>query len=242
MIDFVQLQEDVTWALLSADSLDRVNIVQERKLRLEQQPNEPPQGVLQMAAFWLLPRNGHSGCGVAVEMPSIFTPHPNLPGPEFQLVITCAVVEEPNLNFTPNQGTGQSAEEVAQLVLEILHGLHLEGLGDLFAKGVAIETAKDFQNLLAYRVRLTMLNLRPQTARVPNPIITELAGLITLANATAYLPAAIYYTLDGTFPGRGNPAAQLYSAPFYASVGQVIRWAAFQPGLLSSYVSQATLT
>ena len=228
MNDIVQLQSDVGEALLSHEGLASVNVVQYRKLRV--------QSEVDLGAIYAVGRNGKSGCGVLVEMPTFEVSHPNLPGPSAELVITCAVLEEPNLNLEPTGGTGLSAEDVAQRVLDSLHGLDLEGTGALYADKRAIQPAEEFQGLVAYRVALRLRSLRPQTARVATPTIVEAGLNVTLTCATA--GAAIYYTMEGSFPGPSNAGAVLYAESF-TMTGAVLRWAAYKSGMVGSNVGEA---
>lgn len=230
MTNYVQLQEDLTFALLSAASLANINVVQYRKLRL--------QGQIDLSAIYQIVRNGRSGCGILVEMPSFEVAHPNLLGPEGDLVMTFAVIEEPNLNFEPTGGTLLSAEDVAQTVLDELHGYFIAGLTSLYADKTAVRSADEFQGLVAYRVQFRMRQVRAQTPRVATPSITNVGNVITLACATP--GADIYYTLDGTFPGQPNPGAVKYLNPFPMGLGLTLRVAAWAQNFTGSFVTQAT--
>lgn len=233
MINFVQLQEDVAQALLSCDLLASVNVAQYRKFRL--------QSEIDWSALWQTVRNGRSGCGVLVEMPTFDVVHPNLPGPEGSFKFSCAVVEEPNLNLEPSGGTLLSAEDVAQIVLETLHQLVIDGTGSFYAFGRAIQWTDDFGGgLVAYRVTLEMRCPRTPRAQVAIPTILEAAGLVTLTCTTA--GADVFYTEDGSFPGPSNPGAVKYAAPFDVSGLEApasVRWAGFKEGMNMSGVGRA---
>ena len=237
MNDFVQLQNDLTYGLLSEDALARINIVQYRKLRL--------QGQLDLSTVWLTPRNGFAGCGVLVEMPEFEVAHPNVSGPIGQLVMPLLVVEEPNLNFAPAtpgdtsapQGTGLAAEEVAQLILDGSHQWSIGPSGQLQAAQRAIQVSEEFEGLVAYRVRLTMQMGRQQTARVASVAATAANGHITLTCAT--VGAAGYWTGDGSFPGPANSTANLYTIAFAAS--GFLRFAAYKTGMIRSAVTTTTI-
>nr|WP_246438234.1 chitobiase/beta-hexosaminidase C-terminal domain-containing protein [Prosthecobacter vanneervenii] len=53
--------------------------------------------------------------------------------------------------------------------------------------------------------------------KVSTPTVTQEGAAIALTCTTA--GASIYYTLDGTFPGSGNAAASLYTAPISLESG-----------------------
>ena len=228
MTDFVQLQNDVTLALLAAPALANINVVQYRKLRL--------QSVVDFDVVWVAVRNGRSGAGVLVEMPVVNVTSPNVTGPAFNLIQPFAVLEEPNLNFAPETGTLLSAEEIAQTIFDLLHLQAIEGIGTLQAVG--IKEATDFApGLLAYRVEFKIIVGRPQTPRCLTPTITPGGGNATLTAASG----DIYFTLDGSFPAPSNPAAQLYAAPVPVVSGQVVRAAAFAAGFNPSEIRRLTI-
>jgi Chitobiase/beta-hexosaminidase C-terminal domain len=228
MNSFVKLQYFLEQMLLSADALASVNIVAYRKLRL--------QSELDYSTVWQTPRNGRSGCGVLIEMPSFRVDKPNVPGPIGDVVQTCAVLEDPDMNLAPATGTLLSAEEVAQTILDLAHQWGIDGVSSLYADYQAIEDAKEFQGLLAYRVNFRTMMTRQQTQRCAQPTISETALTVTLTCTTPN--AAIYYTQDGTFPGPSNPGAALYAAPFLQT-GQELYWCAFAPGYNPSAVGYA---
>ncbi len=230
MIDLVQLQEDVTMALLSDSRLAAVNVIQYRKLR--------QQSEVDASAIYAKPRQGaQAGAGVLVEMPTMQVTEPNLPGPSGQFLVTCVVMEEPNQNMTAEAGTQIEAENIAQMVLECLHGLMFEGLGSLYSDDRPITPTEEWEGLVAYRVslRLRLTSDPKQIERVPVPTIQEQALQVTLK---AVAGADIYYTTDGSFPGPGNPDATKYQNPF-AMQGAVLRWAAYKAGMVGSNVGEA---
>jgi len=231
MTDFVQLQNDVTHALLSVASLSKVNVHQLRKLRQD--------SAVSVDAIWQTKRGGCCGAGILVEMPEADVDKPNVEGPLLSLLVPCLVVEEPNLNFAPQIGTFLSAEEIAQWILDALHLLTIDGVGVLRAEGRVIQPAEEFPNLVAYRVKLKLLLPRGQTQRSGFVTISIAGGLCTLACVTT--PTAILrYTTDGSFPGQSNPAAQIYEAPFAVESGEVVRAASALEGYNLSAVRQST--
>lgn len=230
MTNFVQLQNDVTHALLSAPALSKVNVLQYRKLRME--------SVVNLDALWQTLRGGCSGAGILVEMPVANVTSPNVTGPAFNLIQSFVVLEEPNINFAPQTGTFLSAEEIAQIVFDALHLQAIEGIGTLQANTIK-EAAEFPPGLLAYRVECKIIVARPQTVRCAVPIIAIAGGQATLTSTTA--DSAIYYTVDESFPGRSNPAAVLYEAPFDVVSGQVLRVAAWKADLNPSAIRSYTV-
>ena len=248
--DLVQIQEDLARGLLSEPALECINIVEYRKLRL--------QSELDWSAVYTTPRQGRAGCGVVVEMPAFEVLHPGLPGPVGNLVLSCVVVEEPNLNLEPATGTGLSAEAVAQFVLESSHQWEIGGVGVVCAVKEAIRglwrtedprgmvgqsslrevvwDAQRYHGLVAYRVKLQMQAAGVPQPRVATPIVQADGTTIALSCATA--GAEIYYTLDGGFPGPGNGRAVKYAGPVEFT-GCRLRCAAYRPGWVRSGVGES---
>lgn len=231
MTDFVLIQNFLTGGLLSYSALASVNIVQYRKLRA--------QGQIDYSAVYAIPRNGKSGCGVLVEMPVFSVASPGVSGPIGDLICPVAVLEEPNLNMEPIGGTMLAAEEVAQLILDQAHLWGIAGLGQFRAHSTAIEEATEWDGLVGYRVKLAMKFNRKQTGRTAMPLAVNASGTVTLSCGTA--GAGIYYTGDGSFPGPGEATATLYTAPFAATPGTTIYFAAWLAGQTGSEVNQITI-
>lgn len=252
--DFVRVQNDLAHALLSDEWLAPVNIVTRHQLL---QPSElarlPDETYAAEVLAYITPRNqadGRTGCGVIVEVPEITVLKPNLAGPEMNLAITCLVIEEPLTNAGLTEGTLKPADQVAQRILEIGHGLRLLGPTGfaLMADLNDIRRAQDFEPLRAHRVVFATRLSRAQTNRVAQPAISVNTGTATLTCATS--EANIYYTITpagapesiATFPGPSNPAAQLYAAPFAVNSGELLRCAGFKTSYLGSDVNAQTIT
>jgi hypothetical protein len=246
MNPLTQLQSDVFGILMSADVLANVNITQWRKLRVDAE--------VEWHTIWQGQRNGRSGAGIVVWMPTLRTEHANLPAGE-RVRISITVVEEPNLNATPETGTLISAEDLALAVKDLLHNQLIWGLAELVSQPEAIVEDQEFENLLAYRVNFELVLSRSKTARCDTPRIGDAGGEVTLTNGANTPDADIYFTLDGTLPVNAaalnpitgvsvNPASQLYTAPIPIPSGEsrTIRWIAYQLGFNPSHVQQTTVT
>jgi hypothetical protein len=227
MINLLRLQDLVLHRLLS-DPLQTLNIEQFRKLKVE-------QGTLD--TVWLTPRNGRSGCGLLVEMPTIRTGSANIR----DSIIDCPVVaiEEPNLNYAPETGTQVSAEEAALNVRAALDQWSIGGVGILHASGRWAQPANEFENLVAYRVTLSLEHRTVFPPKVAKPALSESGGLHAITCSTA--GASIYYTLDGTYPGPSNPGAMMYISPIAAGTGDTITAAAYLEDYTGSDMTSQTI-
>lgn len=237
MNDFVKIQEYFTQGLLCEEEIGAINVYQERKLRLQSQVD----GAViftspRVPAGSNAPHAGRSGCGVLVEMPSFEVIHENLTGPPGFITLSALVLEEPNLNMAAETGTQMSAEEVAKFIVDSTHQWVVEGSGILTAVRKTIEPVEEYDGLVAYRVKLQCQALRSTKVRCAPVTVTEASLNVTLACATE--GAAIYYTLDESFPGPSNTDAILYSGAFDMEANQVLLVAAYKSGYLRSNVGR----
>lgn len=243
MIDLVQLQDDLLGLLMSAPALATVNIVQERKFITQQ--------AVQLDAIWSTVRNDRSGTGILIEMPSVDVPGNQAIGPKQNIRPSFVVFQNGDAALTPESGSGLYAETICQLLLDVLHMQEIQGIGTLYAVDRAIEPARDYEFINAYRVFLFLRTAQAnQTDRCAPVTITNDAGTVTLACATS--GAEIYYTTDGSFPDQAvvdpvslspiNPQTRRYTAPFAVNVGDTIRATAYAAGKNNGAITQLTIT
>lgn len=230
----IRLQEDIYFGLLSSDLFAAFNIVQYRKMRV--------QSEIDFSTIWLTSRaNNKSGIGILLEMPTVSVNNAYLPGPQKCLTFSAVVLEQPTINMG-DTGTQVSAEDLAELLLDFLHHWIIDASGNLLAEKVAIKPADEFREVVAYRVRFTVIRSPEVIQRVDCPTLTSPAQTFSIANGANTPTAAIYYTLDDSFPGPGNPAAHLYAAPVTVPSGTWVRLAAYVAGLLPSTVPRIKIT
>ncbi|HWD18143.1 MAG TPA: chitobiase/beta-hexosaminidase C-terminal domain-containing protein [Verrucomicrobiae bacterium] len=189
----------------------------------------------------LLGKNGRKGCGMVVNMPRLEAIQPNLAAPQGDVLASIDVVEQPELNFNAG-GTMVTAEEIARAVRRALHQFAIEGKILLYQDKKAIEPLDDlkFPGCLGYRVHVRGRMAELPQAKCVIPAIAEAVGTVSLTTTDG--GAAIYYTVDGTFPGTSNAAALLYGGPFAVSAGTIVRWAAYKTGFLGSDAAQAVIS
>jgi len=227
------LQQDLVDKLNSESAFFYISVVSWRKQVIRKE--------IERRLPHLNSKNGRKGCGVVVNMPRIEAVQPNLAAPQGDVLVGIDVVEQPEVNFNPG-GTMLTAEEAARAVRRALHQFAIEGKIFLYQDKKAIEPLDrlDFPGCLGYRV-----NLRGRMAELPLakcvvPSISETSGTVSLATSDS--GAAIYHTVDGSFPGVSNAAALLYASPFSVASGATLRWAAYKSGLMGSDAAQAVIT
>jgi len=243
MIDLVKLQNDLHGLLMSAPALRTVNIVLERKFLVEAQ--------VEFDTIWQTVRNERSGTGILIEMPSVEVPANQSVGPKQNLRPSFVGFQNGDAAFTPTTGSGLYAETIAQLILDTLHMQELQGVGTLYAQDRAIEPAREYEFVNAYRVQMILRSAQAnQTNRTAPVVITNNSGTVTLTCATS--GAEIYYTLDGSFPDAAaldavsgaaiNSESKLYSAPFAVTPGQIVRAAAYLSGYNAGQIAKTIIT
>jgi hypothetical protein len=261
MIDLIQVQKDLYGLLMSAPQLATVNIVEERKFIMESQ--------IEMDAIWQTQRPlsgiNYSGNGLLIEVPDIICDSDGVSGPPQQVELSFVSFQNGDGAFIkqtaggglvgdgdtpsfPIAGGGLFAEQIEQHLIDIVHLLTLGGIGTMKVVARFSSPARDYPGINARRTKIIMTPKQTaqtlRTATIQNSIA---GGSMTLTCATP--GAAIYYTLDGSFPSNPtiaikplsvtaatpngepvNPNSNLYVAPFAVQSGQCVRAAAYLNG------------
>ena len=98
--------------------------------------------------------------------------------------------------------------------------------------------------IYARRISFKMKNARAQTATCDLLSLASDGTNVTLTCSSAAPGLKIFYTVDGSTPASDaaiNPNTQLYSAPFPAAAGTLVRAAAFAAGYNQSAIKQINL-
>lgn len=190
----------------------------------------------------LVKKGGKGGAAVTFLMPMGDTDKPNISGPQMKFIYTARVQEHPIINWGP-EGVRLSAEEIALHTLQLFHLSSLNGANSLAADASTL-TAGEKDGFITYDVRLFQQGNLPAPAKVALPIISPSSGAVpqSVAITCGTAGAAIYYTLDGSYPSSANPAAELYSAPIAVAAAATLRAAAEKSGQQQSNVAQAYFT
>ena len=242
IVDLVQVQNAITLILLDDDRLATVPVLPEIKLHQEVD--------IMIDTVWTTPRcalsvtpngvavnfensgKGPVGAGLLVEMIEALCPANQLSGPPLTWKIHVVSFEERNTNLTLGTGIGIMSEQLAQIVLDSLHGLFITGMGALQAAASPIQPAHDWMTLkpglFAMRTTVEATVKRQQRAAVPN--VTGVWTVDSLALSCTDGAAAIYFTTDGSMPVASNPNATLYSAPVSVASGTVVLASARKAG------------
>lgn len=208
---------------MSAPIIETVPVTLERKFIIQRD--------VELDTLWQTNRNGRSGNGLLVEMPSTRVRSPNVRGAPENITLGIVCFQNGDAALTPETGGGFQAEILSQVIKDLLHLQVIGGIGTLLAE--ASEPAREYDFINAWRRTFLITSTEAQqTERCASPIVSIADGEATLTCATA--AAAIYYTLDGSTPHDPaltetisgqllNPQAQTYAAPFAVASGQTLR-------------------
>lgn len=238
--DLEQTQLDIQHFLLSHEQLQYLPILRVRPR------NDAEASGLQTKLDKLLAgtegRNGKAGVSVIITMPSVEDLEANIRSLTGKLIITIDVIENLFIN-EGLEGTGASCESWALLIAQLLQQQQ-------FISGAPIvgepKLLTPFQEALIdkkvmYRLHFVVPYMASRMPKVAVPAPQQDGDSITLTCTTE--GAAIYYTLDRSLPGPGNPAALAYSVPLTLEPGtHYLRAAAFAPAMAGSNILSARLT
>jgi hypothetical protein len=156
------------------------------------------------------------GVVVVVQMPTGHVRTPNVPRPYFDLVrVQVLVLENPLVNYLAT-GTNSSAEEIAERILAVCHQFNAALVNNTLVADeqalVPVPAEIAGVGIVGYSVNFRTSFALADAARVATPSITVADGLVSIACATA--GAALWYTVDGSYPWEGNETATEYAGPF----------------------------
>jgi hypothetical protein len=249
----LQLQNDIEAKLLSEPLLQYNSVAQLRKFVIAQEAQK------RLPHLTLRPNGptGRYGCGILVNMPSLRGKDPNITVPVGDWTQTIDVIENPELNFGP-QGTQITCEQTSRTIRSLLHQFNLVGLSILYQDDLVIEPITDanklWPNCLAYRVSFQLPTIAD--AAIPKcnmPAISWAGDTCTVTAASG--GDTVYFTVDGTFPGPGNPQQGvisqggrsygagagwfIYTGSFTVASGTTVRAAEYNAGFSGSDVNQS---
>ncbi len=229
--ELVQDQEDIQGRLNGDPFFAGITVLLQRKGNIDAQ--------VEQNLSVLNEKGGKIGLVAIVLMPTLTATAPDAPSPLYDVKATIQVIESPTFNLGDG-GTGISAEQVAQYCRQILHHFS-DGRGNVWVfqgmDPLPVEEGK-----ISYGVNITRRGGDSKIAKVAKPVIAPTSGAtpqaITLTCATA--AAAIWYTIDGSYPSAEGETAALYEAPFQLAAAATVRAAAQKVGLQQSDVVEAT--
>ena len=165
---------------------------------------------------------------VLVDWLSLHNTNPDTPGPWFsQGIFLVEIMENPALNLT-----GPDVDEVAENAANVLHLAMLESQNTAVVETITKADNDDLRRNVR-QVRLTFpLGFQPRVLPALEEVtiypLTQGSQSVTLACLTP--GAALFFTLDGSYPSPRNPSASLYVSPVGVSSGQLLQARAWRAG------------
>jgi hypothetical protein len=171
-------------------------------------------------------------------MPSLKTALVETAGPICTLEQRFIVKEQPTVNQGAN-GTGLSVEQIAVNIAQTFQLFYLGGAMQGFYAAPEFykyQPVPDDAPFIAVAVTLQATFALTALERTLAPAASAFAETVTLTDQQPGGGSVLYYTIDGSFPGSGNPSANLYSTPFTVTSGTTVRAAAYNGVLQGSMV------
>lgn len=169
---------------------------------------------------------------------------PNLAFGPMTLYPSIQVIENLELNRDAN-GTKKSARKIARRIRDVIKCMGLVGMvKNMQADKPAIEPVNLGEELgklvRAYQVNFKCLEVSTQDLSfVAIPQFVSMGPAAQFAITCATPQAAIYYTLDDSFPRPSN--GQAYAAAIDVPAGGLtVRACAYKAGMVASWVNRAT--
>lgn len=238
--DYIQqLHDDVNGALSSDPGFMYVPVYQSRTPLTLDNEGSPVMGqsqqieeMIKSALAGMEKKNGKAGLACVVMLPDVKGESVNSAAPAMQLTIKVRIIENRMTNEGVD-GTGITASKLSLHVVQVLNRRAFRGGNPLYAdlKGMVQEIPLP-DDEKAHECAFIQ-NVTPDVLRkVATPTAAWADGHLTLSCTTA--GAAIYYTVDGSYPGSGGLSGQLYTAPLDLVPPYSLRTAAEHEGMQAS--------
>ena len=193
-----------------------------------------------VALAGLAEKGGKAGACVVVLMPELVPDSPDAPGPRYRLRAAVQVIEMVLVNLGQD-GTGKGAEAIAERVRQILHHVSF-GRGSVYTFA-GMEPLSAGDGKISYAVRFERLAGDAWVAKVMRPVVTVTgSGPASVSITCGTAGAALWYTLDGTYPAAANPVAALYAAALSISTACTLRCVAYLAGYQASDCADTSIS
>ncbi len=188
-----------------------------------------------------------TGTVVIVLMPELRPEAKDAPGPSYFVRYTVQVIDWPIIRRQNPGGTQLSAEEISDRIRQILHRF-APGRGQtLYFDGLKPIPVQEGQVSYGVSFGCRGIDSPPASCATCGIAPASGAGPLTVTLSCQTAGAAIYYSLDGSYPSAVGAAATpptsfLYTAPFTAASAALIRACASKAGMQDGNVAQVQYT
>jgi hypothetical protein len=177
-------------------------------------------------------RNGKTGAGILIGLPSADPVDDDIPGAQFYAKLPISILVKDEISLVVSNGANITAEEIVYWVWRYLSQFLNQYLGSGNWTVAGFDPIEDKKGAYGYLLVLAVRRADDQPPKCSAPTCVIADGMATLTTVTE--GAAIYFTRDGSFPGpwvapEGITAntSTLYNAPFAVVSGQTILAAAY---------------
>lgn len=193
-------------------------------------------------------KGGLVGLVLIVLMPRLIPKEANTPAPMYDTRYTVQVIDWPAQRRQAVGGIQISAEEMAERVRQILHFASFGRGQSLFFDGMDPLPMND-PNQVSYGIHFRKVGADSAVTKCAVVAMSPTSGAVpqTVTMTCGTSGAAIYYSIDGSYPSAAAaaltpPTSFLYSAPVAITVAGTVRAAAQKTGLQQSDPSTAIFT
>jgi hypothetical protein len=185
-----------------------------------------------------LTKAGKCGACLVLMNPNETVESAEVAQPFSKVIVDVVVYENRKLSLDATVGVGRTAAAIVKDAQRLLHQYQSDAVLNLLADPTGIQPDIPLPDIgtHAWSAKLWSYSQdNDDREKVADPQIltnAEADPTITLTCTTG--EAAIYYTLDGTYPSTLNTAATLYAAPFVISSACRIKTCAYKTGLFQS--------
>jgi hypothetical protein len=163
---------------------------------------------------------------------------PDVSGPLFDGIGFNAVIFELPLINMGSTGTRKPALQTAIRLAQVLHQYRPEGISEtiLVRKEAIRQTDTPDDSAVSYSVPVMVPAHIDPPAKCAVPVldVPDAAAPQTVTITCATAGAAVWYTLNDSYPSPLNPAATLYTAPVLVATAAALRAVAYKTGTIAS--------
>jgi hypothetical protein len=179
-------------------------------------------------------KSGKTGACVIIHLPEIAEHEGETPGPMLVVELPIQVFEAPEIN-NGSVGTGKSCEQIGLHVINLLHNYADNKHGWVMQPAPRPMQAQDPDRAdwISAIVRMQFHSGLTRTSKCGMPLPSQ-DGNNDIVLTCGTPGAAIWYTLDGSYPGPANEEATLYAAPIDPGAATVLRAVAYKDEFIAS--------
>jgi hypothetical protein len=217
------LQNDLAGYMLQCENLDHLNIVVDDMGTID--------STAQKAVSTAKSRGGTQGIAAIILRPTVSNSGGDLPGPQLDALITIQMIENVLVNRS-GRGSKILPDDMSFRILNVLHRLQI-GTKTVYGEANPVRPLPAPSGFVSYEIKLKYPLYNKPIPKTNPSVIDDDGGTVTLTSTTPL--AEFKYSLDGSYPSI------VYTVPFAASSGDLVRSVATSPDLTPSFIAELTI-